>query len=211
MLKRRTGKNEQRNIMLEAFNQQLAGSGSRLIAIRRKFVSSLSTLFERVYRRIWDGEASVSLTYRSTVPIFEEMQTEVTDDTLSNYIRLLDERTEKDLNTGFTTVGPHRDDCLFDISGKNMRYYASRGQQRIAALSLRIAFGAMVKKCTSQTPIYVFDDPFGVLDEKRMINFEGILRKLDQRIITHSSEHVERWASRRCSVFSVTDGAVNPV
>ena len=174
-LKNQGGKKSGDDVILEALDQQLAVSGLKLIVLRKEFVSSLSKTSAQVYGKIWSTSDTLAMRYESTVPVVEDAGGRDGDGDVAKYCEFLRKRTDRDRMLGFTTAGPHRDDVVFTVSGEKMRLIASSGQQRTAALSLKIAFGRYVGEHTENRPIYVFDDPFGILDGERKGNFrQGI-------------------------------------
>ena len=69
--------------------------------------------------------------------------------------------------TGFTSVGPHRDDLDIKIDGLSARNYGSQGQQRSAALSLKLGEAAVIRSFSSEQPVALLDDVMSELDETR--------------------------------------------
>lgn len=90
---------------------------------------------------------------------------------------------KKDLKTGMTSFGPHRDDISFFINDTDIRKYGSQGQQRTSALSLKLAEIELVKRMTHDTPVLLLDDVLSELDKNRQ-NY--LLNSIDeiQTIIT---------------------------
>ena len=74
---------------------------------------------------------------------------------------------QKDLRLAQTTVGPHRDDMLFSVNDIDIRKYGSQGQQRTAALSLKLSEIEIVKKSIHNTPVLLLDDVLSELDSSR--------------------------------------------
>ena len=72
-----------------------------------------------------------------------------------------------DIRHGATRVGPHRDDLILTLSGRDMRAYGSAGQQRTTAIALRILEADTLRCETGAAPVLLFDDPFAELDERR--------------------------------------------
>ncbi len=79
----------------------------------------------------------------------------------------LEEGREADLRHGATRVGPHRDDLTLSLGDRELRVYGSAGQQRTAAIGLRILEAATIRSRRGSTPVLLFDDPFAELDERR--------------------------------------------
>ena len=72
-----------------------------------------------------------------------------------------------DLRHGATRAGPHRDDLVLTLGGRELRAYGSAGQQRTAAIGLRILEAALALRDLAAAPVLLFDDPFAELDERR--------------------------------------------
>jgi DNA replication and repair protein RecF len=79
----------------------------------------------------------------------------------------LDAGRAGDVRHGATRVGPHRDDLVLTLGGRDMRTYGSAGQQRTAAIALRILEASTLRLGTGAAPVLLFDDPFAELDEGR--------------------------------------------
>ncbi|MCD6289315.1 MAG: hypothetical protein J7M34_02335, partial [Anaerolineae bacterium] len=91
---------------------------------------------------------------------------------------------ERDIAAGMTLVGPHRDDMRFIVNGRDLRVYGSRGQQRTAALALKLAEVFVMSRETGEPPVLLLDDVMSELDTTRR---RGLLSVLDgpfQAIIT---------------------------
>jgi len=79
----------------------------------------------------------------------------------------LKESREEDIRYKTTTVGPHRDDFVILLDGKNVRYFGSQGQQRIAAICLKLCELDILKKKLKTSPVLLLDDVFSELDIER--------------------------------------------
>ena len=86
---------------------------------------------------------------------------------IEDFERKLKESQEKDIKLKMTTVGPHRDDICIDVNGIDIRKFGSQGQQRTAALSLKLSEIELVKKITKDTPVLLLDDVLSELDSNR--------------------------------------------
>ena len=115
---------------------------------------------------------------------------------------------DRDMKAKITSVGPHRDDFAFMVGGVDIRKFGSQGQQRTAALSLKLAEIELVKKITKDTPILLLDDVLSELDSNRqnyLLNSIGDI----QTIITCTG--LEEFVNNRFElnrVYKVTDGTV---
>jgi len=151
---------------LDIWDEQLAAVGEAIIKRRLEFVGQLRTECVTVHS---------ALTINEHIDIFYE-HTEGLKDALCK-------AREKDLRLKTTTVGPHRDDLCITINGKDVRAFASQGQQRTAALSLKLAELKIFEDATGEKPVLLLDDVLSELDTARQ---EKLLRAIDgcQSIIT---------------------------
>ncbi|MGH9023924.1 MAG: DNA replication/repair protein RecF, partial [Acidimicrobiia bacterium] len=80
-----------------------------------------------------------------------------------------------DLERGFTSAGPHRDDWAIGLAGRDARRHASQGEQRCLALALRLAAHRVVVEITGHRPVLLLDDVFSELDDSRAEALVGSL------------------------------------
>ena len=139
---------------LSIWDMQLASFGSKVIERRKLFVEQLAGILREIHRKLSGGKEELSVRYEPDV--------EITD-----FERKLKENHEKDIRAKMTSVGPHRDDFSFLIGDVDIRRYGSQGQQRTAALSLKLAEIELVKKITKDTPVLLLDDVLSELDSNR--------------------------------------------
>ena len=81
-----------------------------------------------------------------------------------------------DMRRGITHSGPHRDDLALTLDGREMRVFGSAGQQRTAAIALRMLEGAAIRQSRGLAPLLLLDDPFAELDMQRSARILGLLR-----------------------------------
>ena len=120
-----------------------------------------------------------------------------------DFYRDLTQNLEKEIASGTTLYGPHKDDIDITLNGRDSRLYCSQGQQRCLSLALKMAEGEISKEVTGEYPVFLFDDVFSELDSKRknyVIN--GIK---DRQVIITSCEKDELEKNAQC-VFEVSKG-----
>ena len=83
------------------------------------------------------------------------------------FFSLLQNGRKEDLNAGFTTKGPHRDDLLVTVQEKSAREYGSQGQQRSCVLALKLAEAALLAEALGEKPVILLDDVMSELDASR--------------------------------------------
>ncbi len=180
---------------LGIWDMQLVSFGSKVIERRKLFVEQLGGILKDIHRKLSGGKEELTVRYEPDV--------EITD-----FERKLQEGQERDIRAKMTSVGPHRDDFSFLIGDVDIRRYGSQGQQRTAALSLKLAEIELVKKITKDTPVLLLDDVLSELDSNRqnyLLNSIGDI----QTIITCTG--LEEFVNNRFElnrVFQVQDGKV---
>jgi DNA replication and repair protein RecF len=138
---------------------------------------NVGNLSENEYRRLMDGDSETAL-IRLPDPLPTAAKLEET------FRRKLDSRRDRELMAGNTLYGPHRDDMGFVVNGRDLRTYGSRGQQRTAALSLKLAEMETMTVDTGETPLLLLDDVMSELDETRRSMLLDVLAGVEQAVVT---------------------------
>jgi DNA replication and repair protein RecF len=128
------------------------------------------------------------------------------------FVAKLVERRGRELAAGVTLYGPHRDDLRFLANGRDLRSFGSRGQQRTAALSLKLAEVEAMTEATGEAPLLLLDDVMSELDAQRRSMLLAALEGVQQAIITTTDwedfSPEFRFAAQR---FQVCAGSVRAV
>jgi len=193
---------------LAPFERVLARNGVIIAARRRAFLDDLSGRVKRIHERLTGGEEWLRLDY---VPNFDpaappalkyqmgmdlegnrEPPLEVSfDDLIEAYERVLVERRSKEIARGVTVFGPHRDEIRF-VAGSpalgthevDLGTYGSRGQQRTAVLSLKLAELRWMRQQTAETPVLLLDEVLAELDKARRAYLLDQVDSVEQAILT---------------------------
>ena len=163
---------------IQVWEPALAEYGAVLIRSRRSWVLRYADAFAERCARI--GERSkVAIGYESAV----NANAESLELALAEAIAT---RRSTDLRMGITTLGPHRDDLPILIDGRELRDFGSAGQQRSAAIALRTLEADTLRTARDAAPVFLLDDPFAELDERRASRVMSLLREigLGQTILT---------------------------
>ena len=127
--------------------------------------------------------ARLGLTYATNAPT---QLGETPRDTLARRLR---ETAEKEVWNGSTLIGPHRDDFVFELAGRDLASFASRGQQRTAILALKLAELDLLSELDGRPPLLLLDDVFSELDPDRRSHLVRRIAGLPQTFVTTTTLH----------------------
>ena len=139
---------------LDIWDSQLISYGSKIIERRISFINQLNEIIYDIHKKLSGEKEEILIKYEPNVLI-------------EDFEKKLKQNQEKDIKLKMTTVGPHRDDICIDVNGIDIRKFGSQGQQRTAALSLKLSEIELVKKITKDTPVLLLDDVLSELDSNR--------------------------------------------
>lgn len=180
---------------LGIWDMQLVSFGSKMIERRKLFTEQLNEIIYDIHKKLSGGKEELFIHYEPDVGIEE----------FENKLKLSQDR---DIRSKMTSVGPHRDDFSFFVGNVDIRKYGSQGQQRTAALSLKLSEIELVRKIAKNNPVLLLDDVLSELDSNRqnyLLNSIGNI----QTIITCTG--LEEFVNNRFhinKVFRVSDGTV---
>ena len=147
--------------MLAMWDEQLATLGQAIMEERQRFIDSLSTLADDLNRRITGGREGLSIFYQPSVPM------DAPQGVRESLLQALTIGAQEDLRRGFTQAGPHRDDMGVRLGEVDVRVYGSQGQQRTAALSIKLSELALLREEKGEAPVLILDDVLSELDQTR--------------------------------------------
>lgn len=189
--------------ILPIYSDKLVELGSTIFLRRAKFLANLSRETQRIhYESLTEGRESIRLMYlprlnakksRLTPP--GEQQPEAVSEWLEShqgqseivserFAKLLQETLATDIARGATTVGPHRDDWSFQLNGRSLGSFGSRGQQRTAILALKMGEINWMTAVTGERPILLLDEVVAELDELRRAALLSYVSQATQTILT---------------------------
>lgn len=157
--------------MLEIYDEQLEKYGVELIRIREGFIRKLNEVVQEIHERLTDGRERLTVVY--------EKNTEA-----DGFRQALKRVRQNELRQRVSLLGPHRDDLSFLVNGTtNIRHFGSQGQQRTAALSLKLAEIRLMEAETGDTPLLLLDDVLSELDRTRQNMLLSSIKNI-QAVIT---------------------------
>jgi DNA replication and repair protein RecF len=189
---------QQRNAVLRAFRDEdadraslasqlrlwdapLLESGAAVVGDRLRLLDELGSPLAAAHAEIAPDEAligSLAVRYVTNAPM---LPGESPRDALA---RRLSETSEKEIWNGTTLIGPHRDDMAFELAGRDLAGFASRGQQRTAILAFKLAELDVLTASAGSPPILLLDDVFSELDPDRRAHLVRRIAALPQAFVT---------------------------
>jgi DNA replication and repair protein RecF len=178
------------------WNEQLVNYGEKIIRTRTNFIKDINNIVENIHFKISNGKEQLKIVYD---PNTVEQE----------FSLRLNQSIERDVALKVTSIGPQRDDLIFLVNEKDIRKYGSQGQQRTAALSLKLSEIELVKKITNDTPILLLDDVLSELDRNRQ---NQLLDSIQDIQILLTCTGLEEFVINRMNtekIYRVTNGLVN--
>ena len=180
---------------LNIWDSQLVSFGSKIIERRQLFIEQLNDIIYDIHRKLSGDREELKVTYEPDVLI-------------EDYEKSLAMCQDKDVKLKQTTVGPHRDDFCFMIKDVDIRKFGSQGQQRTAALSLKLSEIELVKKIANENPVLLLDDVLSELDSHRQNYLLSTIGEI-QTIITCTG--LDEFVNNRFEidkVFQIENGKI---
>ena len=159
---------------LDSWDEQLAAAGAELMARRRSYIAGLSETAREIHGEISDGRERLEIRYAPNVGAGDDAQ---------SILDALFAARETDVRRMVTSFGPHRDDVQLLIGDKDVRAFGSQGQQRTAALAMRLSELHVMREAMGEWPMLMLDDVMSELDPGRRRQLVGRLKGI-QTFIT---------------------------
>ena len=182
---------------LDVWDEQLVRYGKSIIESRHEFIRDINDIIGGIHSSITGGKEKIELVYEPNVKSDE-------------FYEQLQKNREKDFKFRNTSSGPHRDDLCVRINDIDIRKFGSQGQQRTAALSLKLSEIYLVQKKIKDVPILLLDDVLSELDANRQNYLLDSIRDV-QTMITCTG--LDDFVNKRFEInklFKVVEGTVAP-
>lgn len=181
---------------LDIWDEQMVAYGSVLIEERARFIKHINGVLKEIHRNITGGKEEIELIYEPNVKKEEFGK------------KLLLDR-EKDLRQKLSSTGPHRDDFCVKVNGIDIRKFGSQGQQRSAALSLKLSEIYLVRNIIQDQPVLLLDDVLSELDSSRQKYLLGSIRDIQTFITCTGVEEFVQNQFPLNRIFQVINGRVS--
>jgi DNA replication and repair protein RecF len=188
--------------LLDSWDEAIVKPGARILANRLRYVEQMK---QELPQGLFGSEA-MKMHYFSSIPTadFEIKQIE------ENFRQRLIQARATDQRTGYTSVGPHRDDLKLYVNGKSLLDFGSAGQQRSSLLALYFSQMEIHRKTHGFYPVFLVDDAEAELDMQRIDTFLKYLSQRTQTFLTSAKEFLLSSVPENTHRFEVQNGKIFP-
>jgi DNA replication and repair protein RecF len=202
----KTGEAARQLALLDTWDEQLAQIGVKILQKRLQFIKNLQNWAAALHEQVTQGREHLELRYQMTIPLRQQDNLE---ENVAAYYRALVEARPQEMRRGTSLVGPHRDDLRILVNGKDVQMFGSQGQQRTAALSLKLAEIELIREEVGEYPLLLLDDVLSELDVQRQSYLiSGIRPEVQTFITTTHLEGMEGAILDTADVYHVESGQV---
>lgn len=193
-------------MMLQVLTDQLIEHASTILERRFAFLELLRKWAKPIHHGISHEVEELEIEYQSTIEVLEGASKEKIE---SSFQEKFHQSIEKEIERGTTLYGPHRDDILFYVNGKNVQTYGSQGQQRTTALSIKLAEIDLIYSEVGEYPILLLDDVLSELDDYRQSHLLNTIQgKVQTFVSTTSVDGIHHATLEKAEMFIVQNGMV---
>lgn len=180
---------------LDVWDVQLARYGKELIRFRKQFIDELNQIIHDIHFHLSGEREDLVIQYEPNV-------------TADQFEESLRKNRFSEIKQKLTLTGPHRDDLNFLVNGTDIRRYGSQGQQRTAALALKLAEIELVKKTVKDYPVLLLDDVLSELDSKRQEHLLSEINHIQTVITCTGLDDFVNSRFRMDKIFKIVEGTV---
>lgn len=201
---------------LSMWNEQWAEYAAKIVLYRVIAVDKLNAIANGIYKNISAQDEDFSIVYKFSsldfdVPLKDFYSSTFRKNLLAWYQKNIEEQSARDIERGNTGSGPHLDDLKFFINDRELKIYASQGQLRTAALSLKLSELEFLKTARGEYPLLLLDDVMSELDAERRTQLLILLTQKKIQTIITATEKKYFPAENFGKIFEVNAGIVTPI
>lgn len=189
-------------VTLDSWDEQLVHYGSALMRYRLEYLQHLNRQAQKLHQELSGGLEKMVLFYQNN--LLEKTQDIQNIEAI--YRERLKQSRAEDIHKGATFFGPHVDDLLIQLNGLDAKKYGSQGQQRTAAISLKLSQIEIYKEGTGTYPVVLLDDILSELDHRRQRNILSILGKTQSFITCTDSRFIEDYSGVPLKIIAIENG-----
>jgi DNA replication and repair protein RecF len=172
---------------LDVWNEQLAAYGVRMMRRRERFIRKIRPLAGEIHAGVTRSAETLTVEYKPSFGTASQVADQDDSSLIEQFMIMLTQSKEQEFRRGVTLVGPHRDDVQLLIDGRDAQSFGSQGQQRTAALSLKLAELELMREEIGEYPLLLLDDVLSELDPARQAQLVEAFRSRVQTFITTTS------------------------
>lgn len=189
--------------LIAVWNYELAKYGAAVMFQRKEFIEKINKISKVIHKDITNGKEILDITYEPNIKINGSQEEQKIQ-----FEKILADSFYNDIRNKTTGRGPHKDDIKLEIESTDIRHFGSQGQQRTAALSLKLAEIDLIKEETNEYPVLLLDDVMSELDKNRQHYMIKAFKNVQLFIsTTELSEEIKK-AFTEESTFFVENGNV---
>lgn len=182
---------------IDIWDRVLVDVAEKIIKEREKFIKEITPFAEKALDYISGGKEKLRVEYKGL-----KSENQTYSEILAKKLK---QNIEKDFKLGYTSIGPHRDDIDVYLNEIEVKNFASQGQQRTVALSLKLAELEIMKQKTGEYPILLLDDVFSELDSERREKLLKFTTRTQTFITcTDFDKNIEN-----CKIITIKDGKID--
>lgn len=168
---------------VDMWDMQIARGAAYIVKKRKQSLKKMNLYLSTMEAVLTGEEENLEINYKKSGGNYDSEEW---------YLEKLAEKREEDARFCHTSIGPHRDDLLFKMNGKDLSAYGSQGQQRTAILAMKLGGLEFIKEETGEYPVLLLDDVGSELDEKRKNALFSYLKEKEiQALVTTAGNSIE--------------------
>lgn len=191
---------------LRPWTAQMVAAGAEVALARKRFAGEIVGIAAEVHAALAGEAEKLGVEYTGNMAAEEDASSSA-----EHYEALLAKSSAEEGRLRRTMVGPHRDDMRLTLGGQALRRFGSQGQQRTAALALKLAEAELIKRETGAPPLLLLDDCLSELDEGRAAQVLGLTETYGQLIVTSAAREAALERASAARWLHLRDGEVERV
>ena len=195
--------------MLDVLTVQFIEYAAKIIEKRFEFLALLQKWAEPIHKGISRDLETLTIEYKPSVDVSNSISL---SKMMEVYHDKFDKIKHREIDRGVTLFGPHRDDLVFYVNGRDVQTFGSQGQQRTTALSLKLAEIELIHSEIGEYPILLLDDVLSELDDFRQSHLLNTIQgKVQTFVTTTSVEGIDHVTLKEAAAFEVVDGTIRQI
>jgi DNA replication and repair protein RecF len=191
---------------LEVWTNRMVEEGSQVVQYRRQTMEEIGAALYRYHQQMSAGQEKLRCVYKGSGSLSDTMDLAAIQE---GFWASLRRRSDEERRRGYTLIGPHRDDLQILMNNRwELKVYGSQGQQRTAALALKLAMVDLIQRNHGQAPLLLLDDVFSEFDSDRKQELLRLLTTGTQTVISTTELKTTAALTGPLKLFSVASGVI---